>query len=145
MTDRDEIARMPITEFAFPGPLRDQLVAAVLSSAKTATTGLLADYLISGDPLPRPGARTAMVDSAGVRVAVLETTDVRVMPLGDVGVAHARDEGEGYDTVAAWRAAHEEFWHSAEMREALGDPAFTVDDATEVVCERFRVVADLRG
>ncbi|HEY3688020.1 MAG TPA: ASCH domain-containing protein [Streptosporangiaceae bacterium] len=144
MTDQDEIARLPITEFGFPGPLRDRLVGAVLSGAKTATTGLLADYRICADPLPRAGARTAMVDSAGVRVAVLETTDVRVMPLGDVGVAHARAEGEGYATVAAWRAAHEEFWHGAEMRAALGDPGFTVDDSTEVVCERFRVAADLR-
>jgi uncharacterized protein YhfF len=142
MPDRDEIERLPIAEFAFPGPLRDRLVAAILSGAKTATTGLLADYRISGDPLPRPGERAALVDSAGARVAVLETTDVRVVPLGEVDAAHARDEGEGHATVAAWRTAHEGFWHGAEMRAALGDPAFTVDDATEVVCERFRVVAD---
>ena len=33
--------RMPLAEFAFPGPLRDQLVAAILTGAKTSTTGLL--------------------------------------------------------------------------------------------------------
>lgn len=145
MADPDDIERLPIAEFAFPGPLRDRLVAAVLSGAKTATTGLLADYRHTGEELPRPGERTAMVDSAGTRVAILETTDVRVIPLGEVDLAHARDEGEGHTTLAAWRAAHEAFFHSAEMRDALGDPGFTVDDATEVVCERFRLVADLRG
>ena len=29
---------LPIFEFAFPGPLRDQLVAAVLDGSKTTTT-----------------------------------------------------------------------------------------------------------
>ncbi|HEX5993959.1 MAG TPA: hypothetical protein VFY84_02325 [Jiangellales bacterium] len=32
---------LPTFEFAFPGPLRDKLVAAVLDGTKTATTGLL--------------------------------------------------------------------------------------------------------
>jgi hypothetical protein len=35
---------LPVAEFAFPGPLRDQLVAAILAGAKAATTGLVADY-----------------------------------------------------------------------------------------------------
>jgi hypothetical protein len=39
-------------------------------------------------------------------------------------------------------AGHERFWHSAPMREALGDPEFTVDDGTLVVAEVFRVVED---
>lgn len=42
--------------------------------------------------------------------------------------------------MAEWRAGHEKFWHSREMREALGDSEFTVDDDTMVVAERFRVV-----
>ena len=67
------------------------------------------------------------------------------MPLAEVDLAHARDEGEGHETVAAWRAGHEEFWHSPEMRTALGDPGLTVDDATKVVLERFRLVEDLRA
>lgn len=43
---------LPIFEFAFPGPLRDKLVSAVLDGTKTTTTGLLHDYEIDGDPLP---------------------------------------------------------------------------------------------
>jgi isopentenyldiphosphate isomerase len=45
--------------------------------------------------------------------------------------------------VAAWRADHERFWHSEEMRAALGDPSFAVDDRTSVVAQRFRVVERL--
>ncbi|MFI6939788.1 ASCH domain-containing protein [Streptomyces sp. NPDC050418] len=127
-------------EFAFPGPLRDQLVAAVLDGAKTSTTGLVVDYEHWGDPLPRVGELGAVLDSDERVVAVIEMTEVRVLPLADVDLRHALDEGEGYTTVAAWREVHERFWHSDEMREALEDPAFTVDDATPVVAQRFRVV-----
>ncbi|MEU1418382.1 ASCH domain-containing protein [Kitasatospora sp. NPDC005751] len=130
-------------QFAFPGPLRDRLVAAVVSGAKTSTTGLLAEYEHEDEPLPRVGVRSAVIDSDGRAVAVTETTDVRVVPLAEVDLRHAVDEGEGFTTVAAWRAGHEDFWHSEELRAALGDPGFTVDDSTPVVLERFRVVADL--
>ncbi|MEU6989688.1 ASCH domain-containing protein [Streptomyces sp. NPDC046465] len=135
---------LPKAEFGFPGPLRDQLVAAVLDGSKTSTTGLVADYEHEGDPLPVVGERELVVDSDDRPVGIIETTEVRVAPLADVDLAHAVDEGEGYTTVAQWRAQHEEFWHGAEMRASLGDPAFTVDDATSLVLQRFRLVADLR-
>jgi uncharacterized protein YhfF len=131
---------LPVVEFAFPGPLRDQLVAAILSGAKTTTTGLVADFEHEGTPLPRPGLRQAVIDSAGNRVAVIELTGVRVVRLADVDLAHAVGEGEGYTSVAGWRAGHERFWHSAESRAALGDPGFTVDDDTLLVAEAFRLV-----
>jgi uncharacterized protein YhfF len=63
-----------------------------------------------------------------------------VLRLGEVDLQHALDEGEGYASVAEWRAGHEAFWHGDEMREALGEPGFVVDDGTLVVAERFRVV-----
>jgi uncharacterized protein YhfF len=46
---------LPVIEFAFPGPLRDQLVAAILTGEKTTTTGLLADYERENEPLPATG------------------------------------------------------------------------------------------
>jgi len=131
---------LPVAEFAFPGPLRDQLVAAILAGDKTTTTGLVADYEHEGSPLPRPGLRQAVIDSAGNRVAVIETTAVRVLRLADVDLAHAVGEGEGYASVAEWRAGHERFWHSAQMRAAMDDPGFTVDDDTLVVAEEFRLL-----
>ncbi|MGW4231485.1 ASCH domain-containing protein [Streptomyces sp. NPDC004980] len=128
---------------AFPGPLRDQLVAAVLSGEKVSTSGLLLEYEIEKEDLPPVGERSALIDSQGRETAVVEVTEVRVLPLGSVDLQHALDEGEGYTSVAEWRAGHEAFWHSEEMRDALGDPSFTVDDDTMVVAERFRVVERL--
>lgn len=139
-----DIAAMPRTEFAFPGSLRDRLNTAILGGTKTATTGLVVDYEHEGDPLPEAGDRSVVVDSDGRAVAVIEVTDVRVVPLAQVDLAHVVDEGEGHTSVAEWREDHERFWHSEDMRAALEDPGFTVDDTTPAVLERFRLVADLR-
>ncbi|MCX5389723.1 ASCH domain-containing protein [Streptomyces sp. NBC_00094] len=128
---------------AYPGPLRDLLVAAVLAGEKVSTTGLLVEWQVENEDLPEVGERSALIDSDGREVAVVEVTEVRVLPLGEVGLRHALDEGEGHTTVAEWRSAHERFWHSEEMREGLGDPEFVVDDGTMVVAERFRVVETL--
>jgi len=131
---------LPEAEFAFPGPLRDALVAAVLTGRKTSTTSLLVEYTITGEPLPVVGERQAVVDSCGNRVAVIETVAVDQVPLRQVPLQHAVDEGEGHETLAQWRADHERFWHGEDMRQSLGDATFTVDDGTMVVLERFRLV-----
>ncbi|MFJ2723057.1 ASCH domain-containing protein [Streptomyces sp. NPDC091412] len=144
-TQNTDPTLLPKAQFAFPGPLRDRLVAAILDGSKTATTGLLAEYEHEGEHLPSVGQRSVVVDSDDRPVAIIEVTDVRVVPLGEVDITHAVDEGEGCTTVEGWRADHEEFWHSEEMRRALGDPRFTVHDATPVVLERFRVAAHLHS
>lgn len=132
---------LPVEEFGFPGPLRDRLVTAILSGEKTATSGLLADYEHHGEPLPQVGARGAVVDSHGRRVAVIETTAVDVVPIRDVTVDFARAEGEGFTTVAEWREAHEAFWLSAEMVAALGGNAPVIDDDTLIIAQHFRLVS----
>jgi uncharacterized protein YhfF len=134
---------LPISEFAFPGPLRDRLVAAVLDGSKTATTSTLVEYSLLGDPMPVAGARAVVIDSRSRPVAITETTEVRIVRAGEVNLQHAIDEGEGYTSVAQWRADHETFWHGAEFRQAVGDPTFRVDDDTLLVLERFRVVQRL--
>jgi uncharacterized protein YhfF len=119
-------------------------VAAVLSGEKTATASLREEYEPHGpDRLPRVGERSVVVDSDNRPVAIIETTEVRVVPAGEVDEQFARDEGEGFESVADWRGAHERFWGPNPSREAAGAPAFEIDDDTLVVCERFRVVERL--
>jgi uncharacterized protein YhfF len=130
-------------EFAFPRTdLRRRLVEAILRGEKTATAGLMVDYEREGEALPVPGERQALVDHEDRRVGIIETTEVRVVPMGEVDLAFAIDEGEGFATVADWRTAHERFWGSylEDLRAALGDPGWALDDDTLVVCERFRLV-----
>jgi hypothetical protein len=71
---------LPVAEFAFPGPLRDQLAAAILAGEKTTTTGLVADYEHENEPLPCPGLRQVVADSAGRPVAVIETNCLLIQP-----------------------------------------------------------------
>jgi uncharacterized protein YhfF len=129
-----------VAEFGFPGPLRDALVEAILRGEKTATTGLLAAYRREGAQTEAVGSRALVVDSTGRGVAVIETTEVEVKRMGDVDLALARDEGEGFETLDEWREAHVRFFTSPEMVAALGRPAVAIDDDSLVVCSRFRVV-----
>jgi uncharacterized protein YhfF len=135
-------AGLPVAEFAFPGPLREKLVAAILRGEKTSTCGLLTDFERDGDEVPRAGDRFQVIDSDGKHVAVIETIEAQVMRVADVDLAFALEEGEGFTSVADWRAAHERFWHSyaKETREFLGDPDWHVTDDTLIVAERFCLI-----
>ena len=130
---------LPVLELAFPGPLRDSGVAAILAGEKTALTGLLQIYEHDGEPVPQPGQRFSVIDSMGQSAAVIEITEVRVLPIGMVHDDHARAEGRGYADAADWRRAHEDFFTSEGVAEYLGVTP-VIDDDTLVVIERFRLV-----
>jgi uncharacterized protein YhfF len=131
-----------IIEFAFPGPLRDQLVGAVLAGSKTSTTTLLVEYEHCREPLPRPGDHATVIDSDQTPVAVIRTVSVEVTRLAEVDLQHAIDEGEGFTDIASWRTAHEACWRSKDWQAVL-PPSFTPSDETAVVLERFSVVERL--
>ncbi|KFI51816.1 ASCH domain-containing protein [Bifidobacterium biavatii] len=139
-----EYADLPKAEFMAPGPERDRLVRLILNGTKTATAALLIDYTECGDPLPRIGDRSILVDSDEHGVAMLTTTDVSVVRLADVTNSHALAEGEVDTTAAQWRRTHEAYWNSAEYRSYFADPTFPVNDDTLVVLERFKVTERLR-
>jgi uncharacterized protein YhfF len=132
-------------EFAFPGELRDRLVAAVLAGDKTATSTLLVEFELDGEAIASPGDRMTVVDSNDKPVAVTEITGVEVIRMGDADLQLALDEGEGFESVLDWRDAHERFWSSYadELRERLGDPGWTLDQDTPIVVERFKLVERL--
>ena len=123
---------MPIAEFGFPGPLRDQLVTAIRNGTKTSTTSTLSEYTIGSEALPEVGERQIVIDSDGKPAAIIEISAVKRVRLSDVDLQHARDEGEGFESVDEWRRGHEEFWHGDEMRAYVGDPEFVVTDSTEL-------------
>jgi uncharacterized protein YhfF len=106
--------------------LRRRLVDAVLAGDKTATAGLREE-----DPPPEVGARFALVDDQDVTRAIVEVTESRVVPAGEVDAQFARDEGEGFESVADWREAHERFFER------------TIEEDTLINAIRFRVVARL--
>ena len=111
--------------------LRRQLVAAVLSGEKTATAGLWSEYEAEGEPLGDPGDRFALLGYDDEPVGVVEITEAKLVPAGEIDLAFARDEGEGFESVDDWRIAHEEFFEQELTPETL------------IVAVRFRVVERL--
>ncbi|QNN82379.1 ASCH domain-containing protein [Brachybacterium sp. Z12] len=115
----------------------DGLLAMVLAGTKTATASALRDYESVGEPVPAVGDLSIILDGSGAPCAVLEVTDIQIVPFNQVTAEHAQAEGEDDRTLASWRRIHEPFWreHSAT--------GFTAD--MPVVCERFRVVHAREG
>jgi uncharacterized protein YhfF len=137
-------AATDVMELGNAGPMRDALVAAVLNGEKTATSCLAVQYEDAGEPLPKPGTRV-LVGSQEQPVAIVDVVSVEVIRLGDADLQLALDEGEGFRSIAQWRAAHERFW-TDEVRPALRDPAaLRLDEDARVVIERFRLVESIPG
>lgn len=133
----EPISALPRGEFAFPGPLRDALVTAILDGTKTTTTSLLAEHPRDHAPREDVGTLEAVLDSHDNVVCVICTTEVQVRRLADVSDEHAIAEGEGYADASDWRAGHEKFWRSPEFVEYIGE--LDINDDTQVVCQRFAV------
>jgi uncharacterized protein YhfF len=101
---------------------------------------LFEEFRRGGLPIVAEGTRELVVDSDGMGVAIIENVEVEIKRMGDVDLAFARDEGEGFETWDQWRDAHHRFFTSPETVALLGDPPVAIDDDTLVVCFRFRVV-----
>ncbi|WP_460866667.1 ASCH domain-containing protein [Rhodococcus aerolatus] len=140
---RPDLAGLAVAEMGSPGPLRARLVAAYLDGTKTAGSSLRREHEAEGVPLPVVGDREVMVDEDARPVAVLEVTRVEQARLADVGLEVALAEGEGFASAAQWRAEHERFWTSDEVRARLGRPTFVPDDDELVVVTWFAVVERL--
>lgn len=143
MTDPSTFRGLQVCGFGGPySDLRRELVELVLAGTKQATAGLLVEYELDGEIVPVPGMREAVIDADGSFVGVIETTECRILRMADVDDAFARDEGEGFADAAAWRAAHDGYFgtHVEELRGRLGEPGWTLDDDTLMVCQRFRLV-----
>jgi uncharacterized protein YhfF len=118
------VSGLPDFGLGYPGTdLRRRLVAAVLAGEKTASAGLADE-----EEPPRPGDRFALHDAHDRVVGVVEVTGARVVPTGEIDLAFARDEGEGFESVEDWRLAHERFFERP------------IEDDTGIVAIRFQLV-----
>ena len=122
------MTELPDFGLGYPGTeLRRQLVEAVLAGDKTATAGL---HELAEEPT-RVGDRFRLEDEMGRPRAIVEVTEARVVPAGEIDVRFARDEGEGFQSVGDWREAHERFFERP------------IADDTLIDAIRFRVVERL--
>jgi uncharacterized protein YhfF len=101
----------------------------VLAGHKTATAGL--HGVFEDEPTPDQGDRFVVEDETGTPQAIVEVTEVRVVPAGEIDRQFALDEGEGFETVQDWHEAHERFFER------------TIEPDTLIEAIRFRVVERL--
>ena len=126
-----------VTAFAFGDSpeLADELGALVTSGRKRATASLPIQFEAEGTSLPAAGEVSIVTRADGTPLAIIETTDIRRVPFGDVDAEFAAAEGEGDGSLAYWRRAHTAFFGRVLAR--LGG---RLDDRSLVVCERFRLL-----
>ena len=101
----------------------------MLRGEKTATAGL--HGASEDEPTPDPGDRFVVEDETGTPRAIVEVIEARVIPASEVDLQFAKDEGEGFESVEAWRDAHERFFER------------TIEPDTLIDAIRFRVVERL--
>lgn len=134
--------RYQVLQLVPPGKILDRLIDGIKRGVKTATSALEVSFAMSGERLPALGDRYTLIDSDDSPVFDIEVTRVKVSRLADVGLDVALAEGDWFETIAQWRAAHERFFNeSAEQVAAhLGLPTWHADDDTMVVVRFFRLI-----
>ena len=112
-----------------------KIAALVLQGVKTSTGSLKWVYEAEGRVLPEPGDYSIVLDGTDVPVCVIETTEIRFLPLDEVDEQFAYEGGEGDRTLASWR---EGYWSYivSECARIHREPT----KQAPLVCERFRVV-----
>lgn len=115
--------------------MANEFAELVLAGTKTATASSFLLYELENEPLPYEGLYNIILDGDDHTVAVVQTTDVKVIPFDEVTEEFAYLEGEGDRTLAYWRRVHEDFF----KREFAGIGA-VLHEQTPVVCEKFKVV-----
>ena len=129
-----EVVPPPAWAFGGTPEQADELLALVLDGTKTATAGALWDYEAEEWPVPSVGDLSIILDGREHPRALISTTQVDVVPFDEVSEEHARLEGEGDLSLAAWREIHRRFFtdfaaHGQEFAEDM-----------PVVLQRFEVV-----
>ncbi|MCR5056079.1 MAG: ASCH domain-containing protein [Clostridia bacterium] len=113
----------------------DKLAALVKSGVKTATCSSYDLYQTDGEPLPKEGDYSVILDSSGEAVCIVKTVKVYIAEFHLVSSEHAYKEGEGDRTLEYWRKVHTDFL----IRE-LSKLHLTFSENTKVVCEEFELV-----
>lgn len=115
------------------GDAPDKLADLVLRGIKTATASAYDFYAADGEPLPKVGEYSVILNSHDDAVCVIRTTRLEVVPFGKVSERHAYLEGEGDRSLAYWRRVHEDFFR----RECEEYDGTEFNENFNVLCEEF--------
>lgn len=117
------------------GGAPDELARLTCQGIKTGTASAYALYELEGEPTPRVGDYSVVLDSRDHAVCVIRDTRCYVAPFREVTADHAWKEGEGDRSLAYWRMVHEDFF-----KRELAGAGLAFDENCPVFCEEFEVV-----
>ena len=106
-----------------------------MQEIKTATCSAYDLYQAEGEPIPKVGDYSIILNSDGEAVCIIKTTTVYVTEFNKVSSEHAYKEGEGDRSLDYWREVHINF-----LTNELASVHHSFDETTKVVCEEFEVV-----
>jgi 5-formyltetrahydrofolate cyclo-ligase len=115
--------------------IADELLELYLQGKKTAGSGLVKDYELAGDDLPKSGQFWIILDSSERPRCIVETVRVEVHKFKDIPVEVAKAEGEGDLSVEYWKKAHRDFFSPY-----LSDWGISNLDEEDVVTEFYELV-----
>lgn len=115
--------------------LADELAHLVHAGVKTATCASFWECEADGDPLPRVGSYSIILDGRDKPVAIIQTIEVTIRPFIEVDAGFASEEGEGDRSLEHWREGHWRFFQRNLSRLGL-----VPDPSMPLICERFRLV-----
>ncbi|PTX50347.1 uncharacterized protein YhfF [Melghirimyces profundicolus] len=113
----------------------DHLAQLVIDGVKTATCSAFIFYEMENEPLPSVGDYSILLNSMDVPVAIIKTTEVKMMPMNEVPEDFAVAEGEGDRTYRYWKEVHKEFF-----KEELSKIGREFTEDLLLVCERFELM-----
>jgi len=127
----------PKVEVGIPGDdaIADQLVSLYLNGKKTAASGLIRDYELEGEELPKVGDIWIVLDSKKQPRCIVKTLRVEIHRFDQITQEIAIAEGEGDLSIEYWRKAHIDFFTPYLEEWGIADL-----DKEQVVTEFYEVV-----
>ncbi|MBA4549928.1 ASCH domain-containing protein [Thermoactinomyces intermedius] len=95
-------------------------------------------YELAKEPLPSTGDDSIIL-SKDEPVAIIQTIDVKIMPMNEVPEDFAIAEGEEDRTYQYWKETHEKFF-----QEELRKIGREFSEGLLLVCERFKLIDALK-
>ena len=115
--------------------IADELLQLYLDGKKSAGSGLVKDYELAGDDLPKVGNHWVILDSEENPRCIVKTIAVEFHQFADVPEKVAIAEGEGDLSIAYWKQAHRKFFTPY-----LADLQIEDLEQAQVVTEFYQVV-----
>ena len=133
--DRKNASAYLVDDFADTPEAATKVGKLVRDGIKTTTSSLLWGLEHGGEPIPKVGEISVVVDGNGNPLCVIEMMEVEIRSFNTVDEQFAFEYGEGERTLAYWLSDNWDF-HSRWCREIGREPSETMP----IVFQRFRLL-----